>query len=230
MKKHISIKDFMTKLKVTVNNLTIKTFHFNFIQVNTYILFDEMKEAVIIDPGNCDENENGILADYIEKENLKVKYIINTHPHIDHVLGNDFCKRLYNAPLLAHEDGMPIYRNSFAYGASFGFTQTEFPTPDTFLKEGDEILFGKQSLKVLYTPGHCNGSVSLLDNNNKLVFTGDTLFEGSVGRTDLPTGDLSLLMKSIREKLIVLDNNTLVFPGHGDSTTIGQEKNENPYL
>jgi glyoxylase-like metal-dependent hydrolase (beta-lactamase superfamily II) len=230
MKTHISIKDFMTKLKVTINNLTIKTFHFNFIQVNTYILYDEMKEAIIIDPGNCDENENEMLIDYIEKEKLTIKYILNTHPHIDHVLGNDFCKRVYHAPLLAHEEGMPIYKNSFAYGASFGFSQTEFPVPDIFLKEGDEILFGKQSLKVLYTPGHSNGSISLLDHNNKLVFTGDTLFEGSVGRTDLPTGDLSSLMRSIKEKLLVLEDNTLVFPGHGDSTTIGQEKNENPYL
>lgn len=230
MKKKISLQEFMSKLKINVNNVTIKTIHFNFIQVNTYILYDESKEALIIDPGNCDDKEDAMLAEFIEKEQLTVKYIVNTHPHIDHVLGNDFCKKRFNAPLLAHEAGMSVYRNTFAYGVSFGFTKTEFPAPDKFLQEGDEISFGSQSFKVIYTPGHCDGSICLYDPKNQLLFTGDLLFEGSVGRTDLPTGNRSLLMKSINEKLMILDDDIMVFPGHGDTTTIGKEKNENPYL
>ena len=220
----------MERLHITIDDVTIRIFHFNFIQVNTYILYDKTKEAIIIDPGNSTHEENKILSDYIQKEGLSVKYIINTHPHIDHILGNAFCKSTYNVPLWAHEAGMPIYRDAYAYATSFNFQTSEFPAIDHFVNAGDSVSFGNQTLHILYTPGHCDGSICLWDKKHSLVFTGDVLFEENIGRADLPTGNLNLLIESIKSNLLTLDDSTLVFPGHGDSTTIGRERRNNPYL
>lgn len=220
----------MEKLNIKTGDLTIRIFHFNFIQVNTYVLHDDTGEAVIIDPGNYVESEDNILAEYIEKENLKVKYIITTHPHIDHILGNEFCKKQYRADLLMHEAGLPIYRNAPSYGSSFGIDGLQFPEPDRFLKAGDLLSFGNQQLEVRYTPGHCDGSICLYDKKHNLVFTGDVLFEESIGRTDLPTGNLELLLASIKANLLTLDDSVMAYPGHGDNTLIGRERTNNPYL
>lgn len=230
MKKKISIREFMDKLKITAGDLSIRIFHFNFIQVNTYVLYDETKEAVIIDPGNLSGEENRILSDFIKNEGLSVKYLINTHPHIDHIFGNEYGKKTFNASLLMHKAGIPIYEKADEYCSSYPFQRPVFPAPDQYIEAGDKITFGNQELRVLYTPGHCDGSVSLWDPRHDLVFTGDVLFEESIGRTDLPTGDLDLLIKGIRENLFTLADHTIVYPGHGDSTTIGKEKTDNPYL
>jgi glyoxylase-like metal-dependent hydrolase (beta-lactamase superfamily II) len=230
IKKKISIKEFMEKLKIEINDLKIRIFHFNFIQVNTYVLYDDTKEAVIIDPGNYVEKESQQLKDFIDSECLTVKYIVNTHPHIDHIFGNDYCRNHFSALLLQHKAGEVVYENANEYLVSFKIAPFVFPPADRYVEADDVISYGHQQLKVLYTPGHCDGSISLYDAKNKLVFTGDVLFEESIGRTDLPTGNQKLLLQSIHDHLLTLDDDVAVYSGHGDATTIGKEKLSNPYL
>lgn len=210
--------------------MDIKTFHFNPIMVNTYIISDETGEAVIVDPGNCRIYEDEQIRDYVTSKKLSIKYIINTHPHIDHIAGNPWCVSEYHAELLMHKAGLPVYNESFAYAAAFGLEVASMPAPDRFLKEGDEVAFGKQRLKVLYTPGHCDGSICLYSVENQVVFTGDLIFELSVGRSDLPTGNEALLLQSIREKILTLPDPVIILSGHGGATTVGRERNGNPYI
>ncbi len=218
-------------MKIKNENLTIKIFHFNFIQVNTMVIFDETLDAMIVDPGNSNPSENEMLFSYIEKEQLQVKWIINTHPHIDHVLGNASCKEKYpEAILAAHEKGNPIYDQSVAYGASFGFNQTQFPKHDQYIVENDLVSCGNNSWKVIEAFGHADGSICLYNEVEKILIVGDVLFEGGIGRTDLPTGNYNLLIDNIKNKLMVLPDDVLVIPGHADTTTIKAEKETNPYL
>lgn len=210
--------------------MEIKTFHFNPIMVNTYLLSDETGEAVIVDPGNCQTYEDEQIREYVSAKNLKIKYIINTHPHIDHIAGNPWCMAEYHPELLMHEAGMPIYNKAFAYAAAFGLETEKMPAPDRFLQEGDVVTFGNQQLKVLYTPGHCDGSICLYSADNNLIITGDLIFELSVGRSDLPTGNEALLQQSIREKILPLPDEVTILSGHGDPTTVGRERRGNPYL
>lgn len=229
-KIHLSLSDYINSLTVKTQGMTIRIFHFNPIQVNTLVLHDESGEAIIVDPGNCQTYEDSQLQDYIKEHKLTVKYIINTHPHIDHIAGNRWCVDAFLAPLCCHEAGMPIYNKAYAYGAAFGIPADNMPSPNVFLKEHDEIRFGNQILTILYTPGHCDGSISLYDASNKFVICGDLIFEGSVGRSDLPTGNASLLIQMLQEKILPLDDDTTIYPGHGPATTVGQEKQYNPYL
>ena len=230
LKKHKTLSEMLKQSQLKFVNMDIKTFHFNPIMVNTYILSDETGEAVIVDPGNCRMYEDEQIRDYVNAKKLKIKYIINTHPHIDHIAGNPWCVSEYQAELLMHEAGMPIYNKSFAYAAAFGLEVSGMPAPDRFLKEGDEVAFGNQWLTVLYTPGHCDGSICLYNFDNQFVITGDLIFELSVGRSDLPTGSESLLLRSIREKILTLPDEVKLFPGHGDPTTVGKERRQNPFL
>jgi len=217
-----------SKLKFV--NMEIKTFHFNPLMVNTYILSDETGEAVIVDPGNCQSYEDQQILDYVSAKNLTIKYIINTHPHLDHIAGNPWCKAKYHADVLMHDGGMKEYNRAFAYAAVFGFEVDKMPDPDRYLQEGDEITFGNQKLSVRYTPGHCTGSVSLYSAESKVVFTGDLIFEQSVGRSDLPTGNAEELLESIREKILTLPDEVTILSGHGDPTTVGRERRSNPYI
>lgn len=212
--------------------MEIRIFNFNPLQVNTFVLYDETGEAVVIDPGMSSEQENAELEDFIARQNLSVKYILNTHPHVDHVLGNNACKLKFGAPLVAHAEGMKVYERAYAYCIAFGIpvAQDLFPNPDQFVTDGDTITFGNQSLLVLETPGHCAGSISLYSAADKAVFVGDVLFENSVGRSDLPTGDPNELLESIRAKLLSLPDDTTVYPGHGAATTIGNERRFNAFL
>lgn len=212
--------------------MNIKTFHFNFIQVNTYVLYDDTHEAVIIDPGNCDAEEDSILDNFIKDNKLEVKYIINTHTHIDHILGNGFCHRTYNAPIIFHKAGEGIYKNAFAYGVAFNMkcTDDNFPIATQNIEEGDTIAFGNQTLEVLYTPGHADGSICLLNKDANCIFVGDLIFENSVGRSDLPTGNFRILLDNVRNKILTLPVNTIIYPGHGPETSVGNEKTNNPYI
>jgi glyoxylase-like metal-dependent hydrolase (beta-lactamase superfamily II) len=231
MKKKINLKEIINNMKINRNNLTIKLFHFNFIQVNTMVIFDDTKQAMIVDPGNSNPSENEMLFSYIEKEQLQVKWILNTHPHIDHVLGNAACKSQYpEAVLAANEQGLPIYDQSVAYGASFGFTQTQFPKHDHYLVENDLVQCGNNTWKVIEAFGHADGSICFYNEAEKVLIVGDVLFEGGIGRTDLPTGNYNLLIDNIKNKLMVLPDDVLVIPGHADTTTIKTEKETNPYL
>ena len=230
LKKHKSLRELVGESKLKIVNMEIKTFHFNPIMVNTYILSDETGEAVIVDPGNCQSYEDAQIREYVANKNLKIKYLINTHPHVDHIAGNPWCVAEYHPQVLMHEAGMKEYGRAFAYATVFGFEIEKMPDPDRYLQEGDEVTFGNQHLKVFYTPGHCDGSICLYSAENKVILTGDLIFELSVGRSDLPSGNEALLQQSIREKIFTLDDEVTILPGHGDPTTVGRERNENPFI
>ena len=210
--------------------MTIKTFHFNPLQVNTFVLHDETRQAMIIDPGNCFERENEQLREYVEKEQLSVQFIVNTHSHVDHVCGNKWCVEHFNCPVYMHEKGLKIYHQASAYASVMGMGLETCPEPSKFLGDGEILTFGQQCMQVLYTPGHADGSICLYNAAHQMVFVGDVLFAGSVGRTDLPTGSMPLLMQSIKGKLMVLPDETTVFCGHDINTTIGYEKSNNPFI
>lgn len=229
-KKRISLTDFIRNLTQKTENMTIRIFHFNPIQVNTLVLHDDTGEALIVDPGNCQSYEDAQLKEYVLTHQLKVVGIVNTHPHIDHIAGNNWCAREFNAPVWCHEAGMPIYNKSYAYAMAFGLSVDDMPAPAKFLHEGDEVCFGAQRLQVLYTPGHCDGSISLYSAADNFVICGDLIFEGSVGRSDLPTGSHALLVQMIQEKIFTLPDDTVIYPGHGPNTTVGYEKTHNPFL
>jgi len=230
MKKKINLKEYFEAMRLKINDLNIRIFHFNMIQVNTLVCYDETKNGVIVDPGMSSKEEQERLLDFITKEDLTIKYIINTHPHIDHISGNEFCVSQFNAPLVAHESGFPIYKEANEHGRAFGFPYSDYPVPDIYINDSDTLHFGNQIWQILYTPGHCDGSICLYDDKNKFVIVGDVLFAGSIGRTDLPTGNFHLLMQNIKEKLLILGDDVLVIPGHAETTTIGNEKDNNPYL
>lgn len=212
--------------------LNIKKLVFNPLCVNTYVLYDDAGNAAILDPGMTVGEEYDQLTAFIEESGLKVCCIANTHPHIDHVLGNAWCRSTFNAPLLMHEAGLPVYAKAYAYGVAFGFPSSpeQFPKPDGFFTEGELLTFGEQSLQIIYTPGHCAGSVCFYDPEAKALFSGDLLFAGSVGRSDLPTGDANEVTRSLKEKIMLLPDDTVVYPGHGPATTIGKERVRNPFI
>jgi len=230
MKKKINLKEYIDAMKLTINDLNVKIFHFNLFQVNTMVCYDDTKEGVIIDPGMCSDTEQKMLLDFIEREKISVKFILNTHPHIDHVVGNDFCIKKLHAQLGAHKAGLPIYEEAPEHGANFGFPKYEYPKHHFFIEDDENLTFGNQTWKTIYTPGHADGSICFFDEKNKLVIVGDLLFSGSIGRTDLPTGNFQQLIKSITEKLFPLGDEVIVIPGHAETTTIGNEKMYNPYL
>jgi len=230
MKKKINLKEYFLNMRQKIDDLNIRIFHFNFVQVNTLVCYDDTKEGVIVDPGMSSEMEQKMLLDFIKKEEITVKYIINTHPHIDHIVGNEFCVMNFNAPLVAHKAGLPIYKNAPEFGITFGFPEYNYPQPDIFIEEGSFLTFGNQNWKTIYTPGHADGSVCLFDEKNKFVIVGDLIFAGSIGRTDLPTGNFHLLIQSITEKIVPLGDDVTIIPGHAETTTIGNEKTNNPYL
>ncbi|MCK4408389.1 MAG: MBL fold metallo-hydrolase [Bacteroidales bacterium] len=210
--------------------ITVKKFVFNSFQVNTYVLFDETKECVIIDAACYEDFEKEELVEYIAKEGLKPVRLLDTHCHIDHILGNNFVADKYNLGIEIHRDGLPFHKGVKNHGVAFGFDLEPLTEPSNFFKDGDKIKFGNSELEVLYTPGHADGSVCFLNRKQKFVIVGDVLFNQSIGRTDLPTGDYDLLIKSIREKLFTLPDDFTVYPGHGPETSIGFEKVNNPYL
>lgn len=197
------------------------------IMANCFVLgCSDTREAVVIDPGDEDEKILMALAD----EKLRVKYIINTHGHFDHVAANKHIKEATKADILIHAADAPMLSNLSSMAISFGLSAENSPAPDKLIGEGDIISFGNISLKVLHTPGHSQGSVSLFAEKERKVFSGDTLFAGSIGRTDLPGGDYGTLIKNVREKIFTLGDDVQVFPGHGPETTVGTEKKFNPFF
>ena len=210
--------------------ITLKRFAFNPFQVNTYVLSDETHECVIIDAGMQGDNEEWMLTEYIKDHNLKPVMLLLTHAHIDHIIGNSFTADQYGLSLTAHKDCVPFLDNAIAYASTFGLTMDKVKSIDSFIDESTDIHFGNSKLKVLFTPGHANGSVCFYSPNDSFVITGDVLFNQSIGRTDLPTGNYDLLQKSIWDKLFTLPDETVAYPGHGPETTIGSEKINNPFV
>jgi glyoxylase-like metal-dependent hydrolase (beta-lactamase superfamily II) len=211
--------------------IKIQSFTFNGFKENTYVLFDESKKCIIIDPGCYEQNEKLELERFIVDNELEPVKLINTHCHIDHVLGNRFVAEKWSLDLEMHELDLPTLHSVKDYCQLYGFhNYEESPDPSTFLKEGDKIHFGNSSLDVLFTPGHAPGHIVLYSNEQHFVIGGDVLFQMSIGRTDLPGGDYDTLINSIKDKLLPLDEQTKVYSGHGPSTTIGYEKTNNPFL
>ena len=208
----------------------IKVFVFNMIGVNTYLLYDEQKNAVLIDCGAYSDPEKKELTDFIESEGLQLKRLLNTHLHFDHALGNHFIYEKYGLKPEYNkiEESMPGLKEQCA--AFLSPIEGEPAMADRFLNDKDEIVAGDIRLKVLLTPGHSPGSLSFYSENDQCVFTGDALFQSSIGRTDLWEGNHVQLISAIREKLLCLPDQTRVYPGHGPSTTIANEKKYNPYL
>lgn len=209
--------------------LQVQSFVFNPFQENTFVLSDETKECIVIDPGCADEAERKQLKAFIDHHKLKVRLLLNTHCHIDHVLGNKFVKEAFKVNLLIHRAEEPALKAVEVYAPSYGFHLYEHQLPDAFLEEGDIITFGNQSFVVLFVPGHSPGHVAFYNEKNKILIGGDVLFYNSIGRTDLPGGNHELLISSIHNKLFVLPDQVRVYPGHGPETTIGFEKRTNPF-
>ena len=209
--------------------MTIQTFVFNPFQENTVVAFDETKEAVIIDPGCYEPAERMELDNFIADHKLNVKYLLNTHCHIDHVLGNDYVKEKYKVKLLIHPNEEAVLRTVKIYAPNYGFAQYRETLPDGFLREGDTVIFGNTTLEVLFLPGHAPGHLGFYHRGQNVMISGDVLFAGSVGRTDLPGGDFDTLINSIHQKLFTLPDNVVVYPGHGPTTTLGKEKITNPF-
>jgi len=192
---------------------------------NCFILgCEQTKEAVVIDPG---DDADRILME-LAKAELKVKYVINTHGHFDHVGANKRMKEVTGATLAIHPDDGPMLSELSRSAASFGLAAENSPEPDLLLNDGDKVTFGSIALTVIHTPGHSKGGICLYTQGH--LFAGDTLFAGSIGRTDLPGGDYDTLIASIKEKLLNLPDDTIVYTGHGPETTLHNEKRMNPFL
>jgi glyoxylase-like metal-dependent hydrolase (beta-lactamase superfamily II) len=192
---------------------------------NCFILgCESTKEAVVIDPG---DDSDRILME-LAKSELNVKYLINTHGHFDHVGANKRMKEVTGAKLAIHPEDEPMFKELSHSASMFGLTAQNSPPADILLKHGDEISFGEINLKVIHTPGHSKGGICLYTKGH--LFSGDTLFAGSIGRTDLPGGDYDTLISSIKNNLLSLDDKTIVYTGHGPETTLGDERRSNPFL
>lgn len=210
--------------------LHIKSFAFNPFSENTYIVFNENKNAFIIDPGDFSEVENNILNQFIVDNELKVQNILLTHAHIDHVLGLQKAFDKYKVPILMHELEKEILDRNPMDANRFGFFFKPFEGEISYLNENEIISVDEDDFKILHVPGHSPGHIAFYSEAQKFIISGDVLFEGSIGRTDLYKGDAQELLKSIREKLFVLEDETKVYNGHGNPTTVGFEKSYNPFF
>lgn len=212
--------------------LQVKSFAFNPLMVNCYIVWNDENEALIVDPSCYNELEQQQLIQFIKDNNLIIKYIVITHYHFDHVMGAAFLSNELNVSLSIHKDYIQLAGNFDINIQSqyFGFQLKNPPRPKNLLNDGDELRLGDEKIKVVHVPGHSPCSIALYSEENAFLISGDIIFEGGIGRTDLACGDMELLLYGIKNKLFVLPENTKVYPGHGGYTTIGDEKKFNPFI
>jgi len=210
--------------------MKLQTFTFNPFSENSYVIYDETLECAIIDPGCYNEQERQTLLDFIEKNQLSPQLLLNTHCHIDHVLGNQFVSNHFKLPLYAHELEKQVLAFAASSASMYQIPYTDSPPITHLLEAGKPISFGNTTLDIVFTPGHSPGSVSFLHSPTKTAIVGDVLFFDSIGRTDLPGGHHQTLLDSIRNELFVLEDDWTVYNGHGVSTTIGREKRYNPFF
>jgi hydroxyacylglutathione hydrolase len=210
--------------------ISIKVFTFNPVQENTYVLSDEKDACCIIDPGCYFDHERAELEKFVGQEGLTPKWLLNTHCHLDHVFGNKFVYDTWALPLHLHELEKPILEAMPEYGRAWEMPFENYRGPLTFLRPGEPIKFGGDELDTLFLPGHSPGSIGFYCRRQGFIIVGDTLFRNSIGRTDLPGGHHETLLKSIRDQLWPLPDETVVYPGHGEPTNIGWEKKHNPFL
>lgn len=209
--------------------LQVQRFTFNPVQENTYVLYNAEKQCCIIDPGCYFASEEKELTDFIAHNDLKPVLLLNTHCHLDHIFGNRFVSKQYDLVLHIHEKEVPVLEWGPASGEKWQLPFENYDGELIFLEEGQTINIGNESLEILLTPGHSPGSVCFYSRQHKFLIGGDVLFQGSVGRTDIPGGDMDILLESIKTKLYTLPEDVIVYPGHGDSTTIGDEMKTNPF-
>lgn len=210
--------------------MKVKGFTFNELAENTYVCYDETGECVIVDPGCNHPEEEAALADFIIAEKLRPVRLLNTHCHFDHVFGNKFVFDKWGLKPEFHRQETPIFKWIPEAGARYGFDVPSSPEPETYVSEDEPVTFGNTTLEVLFTPGHSPGEVCFYHAPSKQLIAGDVLFQGSIGRTDLPGGSFETLMESIFQKIVPLGPDVVVYCGHGDSTTVGAEVKSNPFL
>ncbi len=210
--------------------IKIERLVFNPFQENTYIVWDDSGEALIIDPGCYDQNEEQALVKFLDDSKLKPVAQIFTHTHIDHILGASFVYGHYGLRPVMHRDALQFYTEADKQGLMFGFEIDEIVEPEKFIDEGDKVAFGSSHLHVLHTPGHVDGHLCFVCRENKFAVAGDVLFLESIGRTDLPTGNFDLLARHIRNKIYTLGDDFTIYPGHGPHTTVGHEIFNNPFV
>ena len=209
----------------------VKSFTFNFFNENTFVLWDdETKESAIIDPGVYSSDEQITLTDFITNQHLNVKFLINTHCHIDHILGCKFVKKKFNPVYYAPEKDILLLENSVMQAQMFDINFEEPPSPDKLINDETELFLGDSKIVFLFTPGHTPGEYCLYLEKEKICITGDVLFKEGIGRTDLWGGNYDALINSIQNKLFSLPDVVKIYPGHGDESTIGYEKQYNPFL
>lgn len=214
-----------------ITMLKIEKFEFNMLPVNTYVLYDQNKSAAIIDPGCYTQIEKETLQRFIDSNGLKPERLLNTHLHFDHVFGNPFVEDTYGLQTEANDGDLNWLKGIQKRVRMFGLSYNETPRPiGRVLNDGDIISFGSIELLVLHIPGHSPGSLVFYCKNEGVLFTGDVLFQESIGRSDFPDGNAEALIEGIKNRLFILPDNTKVFPGHGLSTTIGHEKKHNFFL
>lgn len=212
--------------------MQVKIFVFNPFYENTYVVYDEKsREAAIIDCGCLSADEQTRLKTFVDEEKLTIKYLLNTHLHLDHQFGNHFAVETWGVLPMAHE-GERYWENAFETQCMlFGIPQTvQNQSLGGLLKEGDEIRIGNFALEVIHVPGHSAGSICFYNRQANVLFSGDAVFRESVGRSDLPGGNGPLLVEGIRGKILSLIDETIIFPGHGEATTVEHEKYNNPYI
>ena len=211
--------------------LTIKKLIFNPFGENTYIVWDKSKEAAIIDPGMMSDYENSAVLKFVTDNQLNLRHLINTHAHIDHIAGNGFVKRTFGLESECNKADEYLAKHVCEQAQMFGLRYNGNPLSiDIHLNDNDTIKIGDESLSVIYVPGHTKGHIALYSQQSDCVFTGDALFRQSIGRTDLPGGDYATLIRSVTGRLMNLPETTTIYPGHGENSTIGFEKTNNPYI
>lgn len=208
----------------------VQVFTFNPFQENTYVIYDQTGECVIIDPGCYDNYEEQTLLNFLKEKNLKPVRLINTHCHIDHILGNAFISSKFSLNLEINQNELPVLESGERVATMYGLNYSPSPEARVFLGEKDTLKFGQSELRIILAPGHSPGSICFYNEREDYLIAGDVLFHESIGRTDLPLGHHDTLIRSIKTKLFLLPESCKVFPGHGPSTTIGHEKKFNPFL
>lgn len=197
---------------------------------NTYIVFDDTGECAIIDPGMDTAAEQNVVSNFIKDNKLKPVLLLNTHCHIDHVLGNKYIFDMYGLKPQFHEGEQEQLNAVVAYAPAMGFRYETSPNPDSYLPETGTVTFGETEMELIFAPGHSPAHLCFYDIKSNYVIGGDVLFKGSIGRTDLPGGNFELLINNIQEKLFTLPDSCVIYPGHGPETNIGYEKQYNPFF
>jgi glyoxylase-like metal-dependent hydrolase (beta-lactamase superfamily II) len=210
--------------------IQVKTFYFNELRECTYVLWDDTNACVVVDPGAESDTERARLREFIDNNRLRPAAMLNTHGHFDHVLANAFLARTYGVKSYIHAGDRALIEKTSEYSGMFGYAVEQPPAAAGFLTEGEPFRVGCSQLQVLHTPGHSKGGVCFYAPADRFVLTGDTLFRGNIGRVDLPGGDFDEIMASLTRKLMALPDDTVVYPGHGLPSTIGEERHSNPYI